>query len=441
MRGSLLKRFPIATVTILVITCTLFVRSLYAPNSDVSRVIIVSYQRSGSSFLGEIFNQNPKAMQWFEPLDGVYSALYGTRYGFNVPADLWNMPNGSERAIPMSELTALANVTSSILNCQFDQLPTEVLLHSFVPMFLKQHKRLTPYAKCIQDGKPALGVCNKCNLELSSVCSKRFDVSQSNLQMCANELALRHDPSATPPFPFVTSSKSVRKAVEKYRDCMKPCRSKALKCSSYLANSCHHARVRNIKPVRLPMSAARLVHQSLPDVKIIHNIRDPRGVVHSRKYVSESFHSAFAMYRTPVVSKRKRDTKKSPAYFTTVDVAKEAMLLCRNVAEDVIVRREMLKDDPGCAKEILYENYATQPLAVTQDIYDFIGQPLPHQVLQWLAENTTGEKVNSQKQTSRQANVTMLKWQDELSVRDMAAVNGHCKYLFEIMHHVPWQFT
>ena len=67
--------------------------------TNVTFVVLVTYQRSGSSFLGELFNQNPDAFVWFEPLDGVYSALYGTGYGYNVPADLWNHHDGSERYI------------------------------------------------------------------------------------------------------------------------------------------------------------------------------------------------------------------------------------------------------------------------------------------------------------------------------------------------------
>ena len=41
------------------------------------KVIILTYSRSGSSFLGELFNQHPRGFYTFEPLKGLYSALYG----------------------------------------------------------------------------------------------------------------------------------------------------------------------------------------------------------------------------------------------------------------------------------------------------------------------------------------------------------------------------
>ena len=39
----------------------------------------------GSTFLGELFNQNKDAFIWFEPLDAIYSYMYGTAYGWHPP--------------------------------------------------------------------------------------------------------------------------------------------------------------------------------------------------------------------------------------------------------------------------------------------------------------------------------------------------------------------
>ena len=35
-----------------------------------TRVVLLAYYRGGSSFLGEIFAQNPEVFYWFEPLEG-----------------------------------------------------------------------------------------------------------------------------------------------------------------------------------------------------------------------------------------------------------------------------------------------------------------------------------------------------------------------------------
>ena len=60
-------------------------------------VLILTYQRCGSTFVGEMFNKNPQVFYTFEPLDSLYAALYGTRHGWCVPSDITSFWNGSQR--------------------------------------------------------------------------------------------------------------------------------------------------------------------------------------------------------------------------------------------------------------------------------------------------------------------------------------------------------
>ena len=60
-------------------------------------VLILGCQRCGSSILGSIFNENSDALFMFEPIDGIYSAMYGTAPGWNIPTDIFNYWNGSYR--------------------------------------------------------------------------------------------------------------------------------------------------------------------------------------------------------------------------------------------------------------------------------------------------------------------------------------------------------
>lgn len=62
-------------------------------------VVILTYQRCGSSFFGQLFNTNPDVFYLYEPLDSLYSALYGTAEGWNVPSDITSFWNGSVRLV------------------------------------------------------------------------------------------------------------------------------------------------------------------------------------------------------------------------------------------------------------------------------------------------------------------------------------------------------
>ena len=63
------------------------------------RVLIIAYQRTGSSFLGELYNQHPDAFYWFEPVDGMYASMYGTTHGWVIPTDIYSLENGTKRYI------------------------------------------------------------------------------------------------------------------------------------------------------------------------------------------------------------------------------------------------------------------------------------------------------------------------------------------------------
>ncbi|ELU15849.1 hypothetical protein CAPTEDRAFT_212477, partial [Capitella teleta] len=59
-------------------------------------VVTLTYQRCGSSFFGQLFNTNPDVFYLYEPLDALYTALYGADEGWNVPSDITNFGNGTE---------------------------------------------------------------------------------------------------------------------------------------------------------------------------------------------------------------------------------------------------------------------------------------------------------------------------------------------------------
>ncbi len=45
-------------------------------------VMILSYQRTGSTFIGKIFNDAKRNFYIYEPLDALYSAMYGVDEGW-----------------------------------------------------------------------------------------------------------------------------------------------------------------------------------------------------------------------------------------------------------------------------------------------------------------------------------------------------------------------
>jgi len=65
--------------------------------SSPKSLIILTYQRSGSSLVGDMFSRNPHAFYLFEPLDAIYVAMYGINHGWSVPSDITHYWNGTHR--------------------------------------------------------------------------------------------------------------------------------------------------------------------------------------------------------------------------------------------------------------------------------------------------------------------------------------------------------
>ena len=55
------------------------------------------------------------------------------------------------------------------------------------------------------------------------------------------------------------------------------------RCKHRLDAKCKQAAIRVVKTVRLTMAQARDVMARVPDVKIVYLLRDPRGIVYSRR--------------------------------------------------------------------------------------------------------------------------------------------------------------
>ena len=72
-------------------------------SSETKLVLILSYQRTGSSFLGDVlFSSNPDVFYVYEPLDPLYSAMFGVSQGWTVPSDITTHLDGSLRYMTLS---------------------------------------------------------------------------------------------------------------------------------------------------------------------------------------------------------------------------------------------------------------------------------------------------------------------------------------------------
>ncbi|XP_002737142.1 carbohydrate sulfotransferase 1-like [Saccoglossus kowalevskii] len=163
------------------------------------------------------------------------------------------------------------------------------------------------------------------------------------------------------------------------------------------------------------------------NLKVLHLIRDPRGVASSRKY----FHKG---------SVNKTITN------IIIDPMKE---YCQCAVEMIEFSSNLPDWLRGRYKRIRYEDIAVEPLNSANRIYKFLNLPLPASVKDWIDKNTKSDNVKSKGNMSLSKNSTVAaqSWRSRLLYEDIEIIQNlpDCSKLMHLMsyHRVdnPIQMT
>ena len=79
------------------------------------KVLVLAYYRSGSTLTGQLFNYNPSAFYWFEPLSGV-TQQWGW-YGDMIPPRNWyHFDNGTEMYVDQHSVSTDTTIEQIMTN-------------------------------------------------------------------------------------------------------------------------------------------------------------------------------------------------------------------------------------------------------------------------------------------------------------------------------------
>nr|XP_039268403.1 carbohydrate sulfotransferase 1-like [Styela clava] len=315
-------------------------------NTPTRGVLIVTNYRSGSSFVGELFNQHPNVFYTYEPL---------------VPVDLQNM-------------TSIVDTLRSTLSCNFRNLIED---NSEID------KLKWTGQKCVMNN-----ICFRTRTK--ELCSERFCAAPISCAKC--------------------------RRVETH-ELNSICESKAISATKVI-------RLRSLSILETLMQDKKM------DLKILHLIRDPRGIASSRKKLNN--------YN---------------------DMVGTCARMYNNVNLSLIKQPEWLK---GRYKLIRYEDVAINPIKMVEKIYDFVGLDMTDSIRKWIHINTQGEiaiskdarlkkmfmrrrkliriKYQQFKQlvlsdaytTIRYSNATWQSWRKELNNSDTDAIQTQCKDVMKL---------
>ncbi|XP_014670326.1 PREDICTED: carbohydrate sulfotransferase 4-like [Priapulus caudatus] len=189
---------------------------------------------------------------------------------------------------------------------------------------------------------------------------------------------------------------------------------------------CNTYRHSAIKVIRANISDLEpLLEHPILDVKIIHLIRDPRGMFRSwwpnlSKNVSAS------------VERLRANVK----------------IHCADQLKNLVQGNSLRLRAPSSYRRVRYEDLAAAPVESAKQLYDFVGLPeLPSNVYEWLDVNTHGKVSGTQTPKvyrlgtfRNDSNATATAWMDALPPRVIKIIEEHC-YEFMLMAGYKPRYT
>lgn len=183
-------------------------------------------------------------------------------------------------------------------------------------------------------------------------------------------------------------------------------------CTKKLEDLCVSKNV-FIKTIRLSMEVAALLLDLIPDLKVIHLIRDPRGIIYSR-------------FKGRVVNGS--------------NIEASAKSTCNRILMDVMRSYHLKSKYPGRIKTQLYEYLAENPLESAYDLHRFTNTTVPPSMKDYVYNHTrAGSIKRGYYNTAREnSTITSLAWRMRMKWEDVEVIDRHCQELYDHVGFIPF---
>ena len=189
-----------------------------------------------------------------------------------------------------------------------------------------------------------------------------------------------------------------------------PVRPKINDCINGILQLCIIAKIKVIKFIRFRVKYSLVLLKKYEDMKIIHLVRDARGIFSSRI-----------------------DIGPNPQLFSLL-----AQKYCSQVAEDLTFSLQIFKQFPNKIRIIRFENIAEIPEETTKAMFNFTGLPFSKDILEYVKNHTNANSDNGRHGVSRQnANLTVNKWRYTLNLTTVNQLDMYCRKSNYILGYLP----
>ena len=293
--------------------------------------------------------------------------------------------------IPDFEYDAVVSHLGHLLNGEYFKLPEEMMSHKFNWGFREITNDLENFRQCLaQYNKTSSSDCT----QLSNTCPRRFGTDLESSRRCHT---LLHDKDVL----FYNGTTAEIRSVTEYKECIKAHHKYTLKCQEELSAK---ERVTVVKSVRARMLHVEGLMRHVPSLRVIHMFRDPRPVVPSRKSYGVT------------------------SLYGQGELWKEAELYCKQLNEDILLRKSLEQRYPGRFLEVIFEDLATEPVSLAHKVVQFLGLQWDDNLDVWLEQHTTGKKKGMG--VARNSARVVDKWRRKMNNDTISKINSVCQNLY-----------
>lgn len=178
------------------------------------------------------------------------------------------------------------------------------------------------------------------------------------------------------------------------------------KCIFKLEEYCKSSSTVIIKTIRLTLEMVSMFTELMPEVEVVHLLRDPRAILHSWESIKDISYDNVRPY---------------------------ARALCKRIDIDLdVTTHSDTSDQKSSIYSLKYECLAFEPKYVVNNLFKYLGFQYTERVKNWLQRFTNGsENITKDIYSVKKGNSAMIssKWASAYPIHALQVINEECQYV------------
>lgn len=179
-------------------------------------------------------------------------------------------------------------------------------------------------------------------------------------------------------------------------------------CMKKLQTLCYQSQSIILKTIRLSMELMPRLLKKFPGLKIVHLLRDPRGII---------------------------DSRRRGGFLRNTGKAQSSKSLCTLIRKNVQYSKTLQKRFPNSITTVLYEDIAKNPMDLSNKLYRDLDLEYSDNFKEWIFNHTSaGSPNNSYYGTVRSnSSKTSQSWRKRLSFKDVKIIEDECGDVIDLL--------